>query len=81
MKYNKFLDERLLGNVRNKCNLILSKQECSYEMFDDALVVIYAYLENEFNEFRKEEEYNMLLNNLNLNSYLQYKMCSSTEGL
>ena len=45
-------------------------------MFDEALVEVYNYLESKFNEYRKSDEYKVLVDNLNLNSYVQYKMCT-----
>ncbi len=48
-------------------------------MFDEALVCVYEYLQKRINEFVKSEEYILLINNLNMNSYIQYKVCSYSK--
>jgi hypothetical protein len=44
-------------------------------MFDEALVSIFEYLKKRFIEYRKSDQYKLLINNLNMNSYIQYKIC------
>ena len=72
---NNYMNEEILKKIRNNCSKYISKDDCTYEMFDDALVSVYEYLKKRFIEFRKSDEYKLLVNNLNMNSYIQYKMC------
>lgn len=72
---NSYMNEDLLLRVRSTSKKLINTNECMYEMFDEALVNVYDYLENKFNEYRKSDEYKLLVDNLNLNSYVQYKMC------
>jgi hypothetical protein len=72
---NNYINEDILKKIRNNCSKYISKDDCTYEMFDDALVSVYEYLKKRFIEFRKSDEYKLLVNNLNMNSYIQYKMC------
>ena len=46
-------------------------------MFDDALCYTYEKLEKMFRQYNKTEEYQILIDNLNLNSYIQCKMCNT----
>ena len=72
---NNYMNEEILKKIRNNCAKYIAKDDCTYEMFDDALVSVYEYLKKRFIEFRKSDEYKLLVNNLNMNSYIQYKMC------
>ena len=76
---NKYMKEEILNKIRNTCSKYISKDDCSYEMFDEALVCVYEYLQKRFNEFIKSEEYKLLTYNLNMNSYIQYKVCSYSK--
>ena len=31
---NKYIKEKILNNIRNTCSKYISKNDCSYEMFD-----------------------------------------------
>ena len=72
--YNIYMNQEILNKIRNKCSDYFSKNDCSYEMFDDALVSIYEYLQKKFIEFMKTDEYKSLISKLNINSYIQYKI-------
>ena len=72
-KENKFLNQELLHNVKKSCEMI-DKGKCNYEMFDNLLVNVFESLKKKFEEFQKTEEYNILVQNLNMNSYIQYKI-------
>ena len=72
---NKYMNEEILKKIRNNCRKLISKDDCSYEMFDEALVSIFEYLKKRFIEYRKSDQYKLLINNLNMNSYIQYKIC------
>ena len=48
-----------------------------YEMYDDALSYSYEYLNNMFRVYTKSEEFQILIDNLNLYSYIQCKMCNT----
>ena len=76
---NKYIKEKILNKIRNTYSKYISKNDCSYKMFDDALVCVYEYLQKRFNEFIKSEEYKLLTYNLNMNSYIQYKVCSYSK--
>ncbi len=73
-KEKKFLNKEILNDVRKSCEMI-DKGQCSYEMFDGLLVNVFEILQNKFVSFQKTEEYKILVQNLNMNSYIQYKMC------
>lgn len=73
---NSYMNQDLLFHVRSSVKKLINTNECQYEMFDEALVEVYNYLESKFNEYRKSDEYKVLVDNLNLNSYVQYKMCT-----
>lgn len=70
--YN-YLNEEILNNVRKSCEMI-DKGQCNYEMFDSLLVNVYEILRDKFYEFQKTEEYKILVQNINMNSYIQYKV-------
>jgi hypothetical protein len=72
-KANKYLNPDILNNVRKSCEMI-DKGQCSYEMFDDLLVNVFEMLKDKFDEFKNTEEYKLLVQNLNMNSYIQYKI-------
>ena len=72
-KENKFLNQNILNNIKKSCEMI-DKGKCNYEMFDNLLVDVFEILKNKFEEFQKTEEYNILVQNLNMNSYIQYKI-------
>jgi hypothetical protein len=44
-------------------------------MFDDGLVSADEYLEKRFAKYRKSEEYFILMELLNVSSYVQHGMC------
>jgi hypothetical protein len=72
-KGNKYLSQEILVNVRKSCEMI-NKGQCSYEMFDGVLTNVFDILKEKFNNFQKTEEYQILVQNLNMNSYIQYKI-------
>ena len=72
-KENKYLNQEILNNVRKSCEMI-DKGQCSYEMFDNLLVNVFEILKEKFEDFQKTEEYIILVQNLNMNSYIQYKI-------
>jgi hypothetical protein len=43
-------------------------------MFDSLLVNVYQILREKFYEFQKTEEYQILIQNINMNNYIQYKV-------
>ena len=53
---------------------MIDKGQCSYEMFDNLLVNVYQILKDKFFNFQKTEEYKILVQNINMNSYIQYKV-------
>ena len=73
---NYYLDNDVVNNVKSNCQM-LNKEECTYDMFDDALVVAYEQLQGTFKKYKRSEEYQILIDNLNLNSYIQCKMCNT----
>ena len=53
---------------------MIDKGQCNYEMFDGLLVNVFEILKQKFEEFKNTEEYKILVQNLNMNSYIQYKI-------
>lgn len=76
-KDNKYISKELINKVRSICLELINKEGCTYEMFDDALVFIYEVLEKIFMEYRKSEEFFLLVDTLNMHSYALLKMCNS----
>ena len=72
-KENKYLNQEILNNVRKSCEMI-DKGQCNYEMFDSLLVNVFDILKEKFSNFQSTEEYKILVKNLNMNSYIQYKI-------
>ena len=70
--YN-YLNNEILNNVRKSCEMI-DKGQCNYEMFDSLLVNVYEILRRKFYDFQKTEDYNILVQNINMHSYIQYKV-------
>jgi vacuolar-type H+-ATPase subunit E/Vma4 len=77
-KENKYLSQEILNNVRKSCEMI-DKGQCNYEMFDSLLVNVFEILKEKFTNFQSTEEYRTLVKNLNMNSYIQYKICSYSK--
>ena len=75
--YENYISQDIVNKVRNICNQSLNREEITYEMFDDALCYTYEKLEKLFRKYKKSEEYQILIDNLNLNSYIQCKMCNT----
>jgi len=73
-----FLDDEILNKIKSNCQM-LNTGDCSYEMFDDALLNVYENLQEMFKKYKVSDEYQILIDNLNLNSYIQCKM--SNTGL
>ena len=72
-KENKYLNQEILNNVRKSCEMI-DKGQCNYEMFDSLLVNVFDILKEKFTNFQSTEEYKILVKNLNMNSFIQYKI-------
>ena len=70
-----YLNENLLAKIRRDCTKLLNQNDCNYEMFDDGLVSADEYLEKRFAKYRKSEEYFILMELLNVSSYVQHGMC------
>ena len=68
-----YLNKDILDNVRKSCEMI-DKGQCNYEMFDSLLVNVYEILREKFYAFQKTEEYKILVQNINMNSYIQYRV-------
>ena len=68
-----YLNKDIINSVRKSCEM-LDKGQCSYEMFDNLLVNVYQILKDKFFNFQKTEEYKILVQNINMNSYIQYKV-------
>ena len=68
-----YLNKDIINSVRKSCEMI-DKGQCSYEMFDNLLVNVYQILKDKFFNFQKTEEYKILVQNINMNSYIQYKV-------
>jgi hypothetical protein len=78
--YEKYLDSEILNRIRNACNHCLDKDDIiDYSMYDEALVYAFDYLNRIFKKYKKSEEYQILIDNLNIDSYIQCKM--SNTGL
>ena len=73
---SKYLDNELVNKTKSNCQMI-NKDEFTYDMFDDALTYSYEFLEDTFKKYKRSEEYQILIDNLNLNSYIQCKMCNT----
>jgi hypothetical protein len=73
---DRYIDIDIANKIKNACQM-LSKEECTYEMFDEALVFCYVYLEKRFYDYKRSADYQILIDNLNLNSYIQCKMCNT----
>jgi hypothetical protein len=73
-----FLPFEIVNKIKSNCQ-ILHKNDCNYEMFDEALLYAYEYLEDRFIEFKRRDEFQIINDNLNLSSYINCKM--SNTGL
>ncbi len=71
-----YIDVEISNKIKQNCQ-ILNRDECNYDMFDDALIFVYEYLEAIYKKYKRSEEYQILIDNLNLNSYIQCKMCNT----
>ena len=72
LTYN-YLNKEIINSVKKSCEMI-DKGQCNYEMFDNLLVNVYQILKEKFYNFQKTEEYKILVQNINMNSYIQYKV-------
>jgi hypothetical protein len=76
--YEQYLDGEILNRVRNLCNQCINKDDIfDYQIYDEALVYAHDYLNKIFKKYTKSEEYQLLIDNLNLNSYIHCKMCNT----
>lgn len=76
-KDNNHISKELMNKVKGTCLELINKEDCTYEMFDDALVFTYDVLEKIFIEYKKSEEYFLLVDTLNLHSYAMLKVFNS----
>jgi len=63
----------ILNKIKSKC-LILNQKKFDYELFDDALAITYKNLYEIFLIYKRSEEFQILIDNLMLNSYIHCKM-------
>jgi hypothetical protein len=75
--YEQYLDSVILNKVRNMCNQYLKNNDFDYQVYDEALAYAFEYLNKIFKKFTKSEDYQLLIDNLNLNSYIHCKMCNT----
>ena len=72
-----FIDkEDVLQKVRNNCKC-LENNVYNSELFDDALQFAFIELGKKFVEFRSSPKFKELYDQINLNSYIQCKMCNT----
>lgn len=72
---SQLIREEVLIKVRDKCKLI-QLNSFNNEMFDDALQFVFEELNKKFAEYKKTDEFNELLEEINLYSFIQCKMCN-----
>lgn len=70
---SEYIENEILNKIKSNCQ-ILNRGECNVEMFNEALTSSYIFLSKIFIGFRKSEEYKILIDILNLKSYIQCKM-------
>ncbi len=73
---NMYLDVEITNGIKSNCQA-LGNDECYLDMFDDALVFVYVSLQQVYKNYKRSEGYQILIDNLNLNSYVQCKMCNT----
>ena len=73
---SQYFNNEVLSKVKSYTEH-LSIEEINYEMFDAGLVVAYEYLFVMYKEFKETVEYKILIDNLNLITYVQCKMCNT----
>ena len=72
-----FIDkEDVLQKVRNNCKC-LENNVYNSDLFDDALQFVFIELGKKFVEFRSSPKFKELYDQINLNSYIQCKMCNT----
>jgi len=72
-KLEKFFEVEILNKTKTQCQ-ILNQNHFDYEMFDDALSITYKNLYEIFLIYKRSEEFQILIDNLKLNSYIHCKM-------
>jgi len=75
-KLEKHFEIDVLNSTKSKC-LILNQNKFDYELFDDALSITYKNLYEIFIIYRRSEDFQILIDNLMLNSYIHCKMCNT----
>ena len=75
-KYSEQIDNEILVKVRDKCE-ILKLNNFNKDIFDDGLQYAYNELNKIFFEYRSTVEFKELLEELNLYSFIQCKMCNT----
>jgi len=72
-KLDKFFDVEVINNTKSHC-LILNQGKFEYEMFDESLALTFKSLYEMFLVYRRSEEFQVLVDNLMVNSYIHCKM-------
>jgi hypothetical protein len=72
-KLDKFFDVEVINNTKSYC-LILNQGKFEYEMFDESLALTFKSLYEMFLVYRRSEEFQVLVDNLMVNSYIHCKM-------
>ena len=75
---NKEALEGLLGDTwkktQERCEELLSKNECSVTMFDSVLEKVFAIIGEVFIQFKRSEEYYELLDEINYETFIRCKL-------
>lgn len=72
-KLEKYFEVDIINKTKSHC-LILNQNKFDYDMFDDALAVTFKNLNEIFFIYKKSEDFQILIDNLTLNSYIHCKM-------
>jgi hypothetical protein len=71
-----YLEIDITNKIKTNCHS-LDIDEFSYDMFNEPLILAYEHLNNIYKKYRRSSDYQILIDNLNLNSYIQCKMCNT----
>ena len=74
--YSQQIDHETLQKVRDKCQ-ILKLNSYNKEIFDDGLQYAFNELNKRFLEYRNSNEFQELLEEINMHSFIQCKMCNT----
>lgn len=72
------IDNQIINKIKSSCQL-LDREECYIDMYDEALSYCYSFLIEHFHRYKRNEDYRLLIDNLNLHSYIRCKL--SNTGL